>query len=162
MKQAPDIALVAVDGGKLALTHRPKKSDIPGFRELGVTHLITLLNENEGAQDLGALAAKAQLTWIWCPLKGADITAPPEAVSAALDTGRAALHGGGAVAIHCSAGIHRTGMFGYALLRHVGLNREAAFAKLRELRAVTADGVGMERLEWGDRIAEALKLPSVV
>ena len=58
--------------------------------------------------------------------------------------------------VHCSAGIHRTGMFGYALLRAVGLDREASNAKLRELRAVTAEGVGDERLAWGDRIASAL------
>ncbi len=53
----------------------------------------------------------------------------------------------------------RTGMFGYALLRVAGLDREAALATLRELRAVTADGVGTERLAWGDRMADALALP---
>lgn len=162
MKHAPDIVLIPVDRGKLALTHRPKKIDLPSFREVGVTHLITLLNENEGAKDLGALANKSELTWIWCPLKGADISAPPEAVSAALHAGRAALRDGGAVAIHCSAGIHRTGMFGYALLRYVGLDREAAIIKLHELRAVTADGVGAERLEWGDRIVGALGTSNVL
>jgi hypothetical protein len=37
-----------------------------------------------------------------------------------------------------------------------GLDREAALEKLRELRAVTAEGVGTDRLDWGDRIAEEL------
>jgi hypothetical protein len=50
-------------------------------------------------------------------------------------------------------------MFGYALLRYAGLDRETATAKLREMRAVTADGVGADRLEWGDRIADALTMP---
>jgi hypothetical protein len=44
-------------------------------------------------------------------------------------------------------------MFGYALLRVAGLAREAALEKLRELRVVTAEGVGTDRIEWGDRIA---------
>ena len=155
MKRALDITLVPVNAGKLALTHRPKKTDLPLLRELGVTHLLTLLNESEGAKDIGALAVKAGLTWIWCPLKGADVNAPLSSVAAALDAGKAALAEGGVVAIHCSAGIHRTGMFGYALLRCAGLGRDAALVTLRELRAVTADGVGAERLDWGDRIAQA-------
>jgi len=150
------IALVDVGGGKLALTHRPKKTDPPEFRAAGVTHLVTLLTEREGAKDVGALATKAGLTWIWCPLDGANVKAPVEAVRDALDAAASALRAGGAVVVHCSAGIHRTGMFGYALVRLAGLDRDAARAKLRELRAVTADDVGDERLAWGDRIAEAL------
>jgi protein-tyrosine phosphatase len=156
MKPGPDIALVPVNGGKLALTHRPKKTDFRGFRELGVTHVITLLNENESAQSLGTIATNEGLSWIWCPLKGANIHASLDEVRAALEAGKTALASGGAVVIHCSAGIHRTGMFGYALLRVVGLHRAAAVEKLRELRAVTAEGVGSDRLEWGDRIAEEL------
>jgi protein-tyrosine phosphatase len=155
MKPGPEIALVPVDGGRLALTHRPKKTDFRALRALGVTHVITLLNDNEGAQSLGAIAANEGLSWIWCPLKGADINAPLDAVRAALKDGKAALAAGGAVIVHCSAGIHRTGMFGYALLRVAGLDRDAALEKLHELRAVTAEGVGSDRLDWGDRIAEA-------
>lgn len=58
--------------------------------------------------------------------------------------------GGARVVVHCSAGIHRTGMFGYALLRMVGLSADEARAKLRELREVTGEGVGKDRLAWGD------------
>lgn len=159
MAATPELTLVPVGAGKLALTHRPKKRSIPTFREVGITHLITLLTEREGAKDIGSVASIAGLTWIWCPLEGADTNASAEIVRAALETGRAALADGGAVAIHCSAGIHRTGMFGYALLRFAGLERELALTKLGELRAVTAAGVGFERLEWGDRIAAALAEP---
>jgi hypothetical protein len=48
-------------------------------------------------------------------------------VSPALSAAKAALANGGVVVIHCSAGIHRTGMFGYALLRHAGPAYEATF-----------------------------------
>jgi protein-tyrosine phosphatase len=156
MKRATDLVLVSLPRGRMGLTHRPRKTDLPAFRELGVTHLITLLSENEGAKEVGVLASDSGITWIWCPLRGADITAPPEAVAGALEMAKSALANGGGVAIHCSAGIHRTGMFGYALLRHTGLDRDTAIAKVTEMRAVTADGVGKERLAWGDRVAEAL------
>jgi hypothetical protein len=155
MKPDPHITLVPVGAGTLALTHRPKKTDLPAFRARGVTHLVTLLTEREGANDLGALATAAGLTWIGCPLQGADIAAPLDAVAPALAAATRALAAGGAVVVHCSAGIHRTGMFGYALLRCTGLDPDAARATLRQLRPVTADGVGDERLAWGDRIAAA-------
>lgn len=155
MKPAPHITLIAVGAGTLALTHRPKQTDLPALRALGVTHLVTLLTEREGATGLGALATGAGLTWIWCPLQGADITAPVAAVAPAIAAATAALAAGGAVVVHCSAGIHRTGMFGYALLRCAGLAADTARATLRDLRPVTADGVGDARLAWGDRIADA-------
>jgi hypothetical protein len=41
-------------------------------------------------------------------------------------------------------------MFGYALLRRLGLEPAAARAKVMELRAVTGEGVGADRLAWGD------------
>ncbi|NNC15830.1 hypothetical protein HJC22_08825 [Corallococcus exiguus] len=66
----------------------------------------------------------------------------------------AIVEGGGKLVIHCSAGIHRTGMFGYALLRQLGLSADAARARLAELRQVTAEGVGPDRLAWGDAMVE--------
>lgn len=151
-----DLAFVPVGGGKLALTHRPKKADLLAFGTQGITHVVTLLGEREGAKDLGALAAKAGVQWIWCPLDGASTAITADQVSSGLSAAKMALRDGGVVVIHCSAGIHRTGMFGYALLRLVGLDRTEAMAKLQALRAVTAEGVGADRLDWGDRIADAL------
>ena len=40
--------------------------------------------------------------------------------------GAVPVEGGGKRGLHCSAGIHRTGMLGYALLRQLGLSAEAA------------------------------------
>jgi len=40
--------------------------------------------------------------------------------------------------MHCSAGIHRTGMMGHAVLRLAGLDAAEAQATLRRLRVVTA------------------------
>jgi protein-tyrosine phosphatase len=64
---------------------------------------------------------------------------------------------GAHVAIHCSAGIHRTGMFGYALLRTSGLEPEAAKEALAAPRAATADGVGDQRLAWAEDLAVAAR-----
>jgi hypothetical protein len=47
-----------------------------------------------------------------------------------------------------------------ALPREMGLSREQALLTLSELRAVTAQGVGDVRLEWGDRFGELGRSPA--
>lgn len=155
MSEKLDIALVSIGGGALALSHRPKLKSLPALRALGVTHLVTLLTEREGARQIGDVAVAAGLSWIWTPLDGGDV--PSEArtaeLRATLTELTSVITGGGQVVVHCSAGIHRTGMFGYALLRQLGLAAGEAREKLAELRGVTADGVGDDRLAWGDSLA---------
>jgi protein-tyrosine phosphatase len=149
--------LVRVSAGALALNHRPRRKDVAHLPALGVTHVVTLLAEREGAKEIGEAVRQAGLTWIWCPLANgqppdAQATATIRPVLAELAT---LLAEGATIVVHCSAGIHRTGMFGYALLRQLGLEPAAARAKLVELRAVTGEGVGEERLAWGDELFQS-------
>jgi protein-tyrosine phosphatase len=151
-----DIHLVSIDGGAIALTHRPKLKDLSALRAEGVTHVVTLLAENEGARQIGEATTRAGLGWIWVPFHGGAVPAPERAqeLRQVLHQLRDLVVHGGKLVIHCSAGIHRTGMFGYALLRQLGLSAETSRAKLKELRQVTAEGVGPDRLAWGDTLAE--------
>jgi len=144
-------------GGALALTHRPKLRDFALLRdEQGATHLVTLLAANEQAAQVGAAAEAAGLSWVWIPMQGANVPSAERtaALSGELDKVRDLIAGGARVVVHCSAGIHRTGMFGYALLRRLGLSADDARQKLAALRDVTAEGVGKDRLAWGDSLAE--------
>lgn len=152
-----DVKLVSVGAGAIALTHRPKQKDVLHLPALGVTHVVTLLAEREGAKPIGQLVQRAGLAWVWCPLENGQ---PPDALRTAelrpvLAELAALVANGARILIHCSAGIHRTGMFGYALLRQVGLGPLAARAKLTEIRAVTGEGVGNGRLAWGDALAQS-------
>jgi protein-tyrosine phosphatase len=63
------------------------------------------------------------------------------------------LASGGRLYVHCSAGLHRTGMFAFAYLRHRGLSPAEAVALIRELRPLTADELTEERLAWGHKFA---------
>ena len=54
------------------------------------------------------------------------------------------------VMVHCAAGIHRTGVFAYSLLRATGLSGKGAMTKILELREVTHRGVGKDRIEGAD------------
>ncbi|HMG13025.1 MAG TPA: tyrosine-protein phosphatase [Gemmatimonadaceae bacterium] len=143
--------------GAIALSHRPRRKDVARLPGFGVTHVVTLLAEREGAKDIGMAVRHAGLTWIWCPLVNGQ---PPDAQATAtirpvLAELAKLVAEGSAILIHCSAGIHRTGMFGYALLRQLGLEPAAARAKLSELRAVTGEGVGEDRLAWGDALVQS-------
>jgi protein-tyrosine phosphatase len=154
-QEVADVRLVNVGAGAIALTHRPKVRALPAMRAVGVTHLVTLLSRREGAPALGEAARAAGLEWVWVELANGQ-QPPPElrADIAAAVAKVATLVGAGArVVIHCSAGIHRTGMFGYALLRTCGLEPEAGKEALATLRAATAEGVGDQRLAWAEDLA---------
>lgn len=155
-KPAEALAQVPVAGGTLALTHRPRRSAFAAWKTSGITHVVTLLGEQEGARALGELVGRAGLEWLWVPMLGAAIpgAGSDDWLVRGIDDVARILRAGGHVVVHCSAGIHRTGMFAYALLRRSGLDAAAARERLRELRAVTADGVGDARMAWGDRVAD--------
>jgi hypothetical protein len=44
-------------------------------------------------------------------------------------------------------------MFSYALLRTCGLDPDTAMSTLVRLRAVTAQGIGQQRVSWAEHLA---------
>jgi protein-tyrosine phosphatase len=149
------ITPVPLGAGALALTHRPKVKLLPAMAAAGATHLVTLLSKREGALAVGSAAEAAGLGWIWVDLPNGQQPSPATSpgVVTALTTLAPLVTGGATAVVHCSAGIHRTGMFAYALLRTAGLDLDEAAATLRRLRTVTAEGVGDQRLEWAEELA---------
>lgn len=149
-----DLNWVNVGNGKLALRGRPGKKFFDGTPQC--SRIVTLLSEREGGKQVGEQAQKAGIAWTWLPLENAQ---PPEGetdtlLRNALPVLSADLDAGESVVIHCSAGIHRTGMVTYALLRYRGLERERALETLKALRDHTANGVQPHHLQWGDEVAQ--------
>ena len=147
------IKWVSVGGGQIAVGHRPKIKAIKTLPDLGVTHILTLLSEKEGGAEIGAVIKKAGIGWSWFPLKSA---APPgekrvQEVRLLYGELKKILAAGGRIFVHCAAGIHRTGMITYGLLRSMGFTEDEAKATLHTLRPETGEGVGESRLAWGDR-----------
>ncbi len=151
---------IPVDQGHLAIGHRPKIKTIQQMIKLGTTHVCTLLSESEGALDIGDEARRNGLVWVWLPLQSGNPPLQerkPEIVKTFLDM-RQALNDRARIFIHCSAGIHRTGMITYAFLRYLQFASSDAIELLRQLRKETSDGVGDDRKHWGEQFGCPLNM----
>lgn len=152
-----DINWVAVSNGHLAIGHKPGgKLPFDGMKNSGTSTILTLLQENEDAAKIGAGTKSAGMDWIWFPFSASRPHEQErhEEVFALYASLQQRLTYGEKIYIHCSAGIHRTGMISYGLLRYLGQDPATAQQTLRTLREVTAEQVGEERLIWGDQFGK--------
>lgn len=143
---------IKVGDGHLAIGSRPKIKSIEIMRRNGLSHVFTLQCEQEGAKEIGRATQKSGLQWLWLSLESA---VPPTnertaEIQQLFNQIKSALQDGAKIYIHCAAGIHRTGMITYALLRYLGYDVNTAKTLLAQLRTVTSEEVGQERLLWGN------------
>ena len=153
--EAEPINWVTVLNGYVGIGHRPKVKQLQNLKKDGVSHIFTLLSEKEGAKQLETAFNQAGLDWIWLPLTSAE---PPgdervEEIRQVFSECKQQLETGAKIYIHCSAGIHRTGMISYALLRFLGYDVEVAKCLLAEMREITAEQAGADRLAWSEQFA---------
>lgn len=153
------LSFVRILSGAVAIGHRPPLRALPAMKRAGVTHVTTVLSRDEGAEAVGAAVQRAGLDWIWIDL-GSTKSLPQRRrgdIAEALRQMTAALEGGAHIYLHCSAGIHRTGMIAAALLFQLGRDDEQTLATLTALRPLTATDVGEARLEWARSFANDLR-----
>ncbi len=128
---------------------RPGKKSKDAIKEMGTTHILTLLGDNEQPKNIAKIAKEIGARWLHFPIEGGK----PEILQTIniniffdyllLQK----LSEKDKVYVHCSAGIHRTGFIVYLLLRKRGLTDQKARLELANIRAVTAEQVGENRLE---------------
>ncbi|WP_339608858.1 hypothetical protein [uncultured Roseivirga sp.] len=150
---------VNIRNGYLAIGHRPSTKLTEDLKLQHATHILTLLSKSEGAEQIKILTSKAELGWLWFPMENAKPISEERAeeLSTLFSSMEEILEKGGKIYLHCSAGIHRTGMISYAFLRFINFGSDEALAKLKVMRLDTYEGVGEERTEWGNKMAMHLK-----
>lgn len=158
LREIQKISWVNVEKGNLAIGHRPGAKLMSDLRLYQTTHILTLLSEKEGGKKTESMAQKQGIGWLWFPMESAK--PPTEArhqqLADLFANIKSILNDNGKIYIHCSAGIHRTGMISYALLRFLGYREKETIAVLAQLRDKTSEGVGEERVEWAESITDKL------
>lgn len=146
------IEWVRIGSGELAVGHRPGNKMLRDLKLQGATHLLTLLSNKEGARDIATQAAKEDLDWIHFPMESAKApdTLRFEELRLLFGQMKEALEDKARIYIHCSAGIHRTGMITHAFFRYLGMTTEESKEMLGKLRQETSEGVGEERLAFAE------------
>uniref|UniRef100_A0A7S3Z034 Tyrosine specific protein phosphatases domain-containing protein n=2 Tax=Lotharella globosa TaxID=91324 RepID=A0A7S3Z034_9EUKA len=147
----------------LTVWHRPKTQHIFHLKESGVTMLITCQADREHAQAVGKECKRLGLKWVHVPLGGANLNRLKNRedmakVITGLDQAYHLLKDGKEKALlHCAAGIHRTGICTYTLLRCSGeaKTRGEAMECIKAIRLHTHDGVR----DWRINLAEEILIP---
>jgi protein-tyrosine phosphatase len=152
-----EVAWVPVGRGQLALSNRPKLKDIAKLTAAGCQRIVTIQGRNELPGQIERAAKAAGLEWTWVPVSHGKT--PDDEADRHLRCGlfelATAIEAGESVLVHCSAGIHRTGMLAFALLRWLGLTEPEALELLAAMRPVTREGIRPEHLAWGNEVAAA-------
>ncbi|MEZ6140912.1 MAG: tyrosine-protein phosphatase [Zavarzinella sp.] len=150
-----EVSWVLLGQGRLALSNRPKLKDIPKLADAGCQRIVTIQGRNELPGQIERAAKAVGLPWTWVPVGHGK--APDDEADMYLRRGLAvlvaAMEVGESVLVHCSAGIHRTGMLAFALLRWLGITESEALDIIATMRPVTREGVRAEHLAWGNQVA---------
>ena len=148
-----------IGSGRLALMGRPRAGDwaadeFAGLAKFGVTDIVSLLEAAE-AREIGLAAeqahcAAAGIHFHSFPIADRGVPASVEDLSRLACRLYHACAGGSFTAIHCRAGIGRSGLVSAAVLLHCGFNVRDAFSAISKARGVQVPDTS-EQSEWLSR-----------
>lgn len=138
--------------GKLALSQRPKVKEIKELMNEDCHQVVTILSAKDRPQNIGNAVEACNMHWYWLKVAHATSITPQETLlfKSAVNTIYEAILANQTVLVHCSAGLHRTGMFAYALLRKAHLSRTEALEVIEEIRPETAKVLEEKYLELAE------------
>ena len=131
-------------GGRVTAKGAPGRQGLTTWATEGATDVVTLQRSHEHGPWLAQACADAGMSWHHLPLSGRRLDQDADRVSLARVPELLELlrrNPPRSVILHCSAGLHRTGICLYLLLRHAGFDPEAALVKLAAARPLTAKEV---------------------
>ena len=151
-----NINWIPIEAGYVAIGHKPGgRISFEGLKYAGTSVVLTLLLKHEGAQYIGDQLKQLNIDWIWFPFSASNPHAGKKLVEVKklFEHLKLCLQDGGKIYIHCSGGIHRTGMITFGFLRYLGKEKEEANNILNDLRSVTALTIKEKLLHWGDQFS---------
>ncbi|MEL7146803.1 MAG: dual specificity protein phosphatase family protein [Bacteroidota bacterium] len=126
--------------GRVALSERPKLKEIEALASIDCHIVVTILAaKGDQALRIGNTVREHKMEWEWVKVQNAvkmndaDKRSFNKSIKRMLD----AILDGKNILIHCSAGLHRTGMFAYCLMIKGGMSHMAAMEAIKEIRLET-------------------------
>lgn len=145
MHMALSYNFVQIDSsGALALSERPKLKEIKKLNNVGCHRVVTILGaRGEQAHQIGEEVEACGMAWSWLKVSKATVLTTQEIhlFKQILNEVYESLLCGEKVLVHCSAGLHRTGMFAYALLRKSGFDHDKSMQMIQKIRAETYEAL---------------------
>lgn len=149
---------VKIGNGFLKIGHKPfgKKFSAQSLVNDNIDAVLTILSEKEGATVIGEKCKSLGIDWLWLALPDGNIPANKfkKEIIVIYEMMKDKLFKGQKIYIHCSAGIHRTGMITYGFLIYLGYDSKNSLEILSELRPLTASAFGEQRIAWGRQFGE--------
>ena len=142
----PDLYWIPdIEGVRLAIMPRPRSGEwladeITGWNRLGVQTVVSLLELHEVRElDLAneeSLCRAAGLQFISFPVPDRGVPSNSVAFAKLVASIEQRLRSGESVAVHCRAGIGRSGLLGACILKAFGVDPDSAFRLLSRARGV--------------------------
>ena len=140
---------------KLTCYGRPNLKQLKSMISIyKINYIVTLQHAKEKPEIIGTIAKSLGVEWYHIPLEGANggylskketkqmFIKGVNFIFNELNTKTINLF------VHCAAGVHRTGVFLYSLLRLSSESTETAYEALNYIRKATYNGVGINRLDY--------------
>jgi protein-tyrosine phosphatase len=151
-----EISWIPVGKGRIALSNRPKLKSIAKLRDGGCQRIITIQGRKEQPKQIANAAHDAGILWTWIPVENGSFPNGEIDRLMRIEVQNLAknIEMGESVLVHCSAGIHRTGMFVFGLCRWLGYSEVEALKLISDMRTVTREGLQSEHLAWGNQLID--------
>lgn len=144
---------------QLIIGHKPELSSIMTMAKDGISDVVTILTEDEGARKISSMAKSHGLNWHWLSFPKATTPDQLQNIDETLF-----LHQAHTLKnhiqksryrsyyIHGDEGICRTGMMVYAVYQLLGHSRDEARAAIQHLRPKTYQEMGTPCLDLVDEL----------
>jgi protein-tyrosine phosphatase len=148
---------------RLALMPRPRGADelgaeVAGWRRAGIALVVSLLERSEirelELQAEPSLCADAGIQFLSFPIPDRGTPQSAREFSRLLSQVHTELLNGSPIAIHCRAGIGRTGLVSGCLLRMLGIARKDVFHILSRSRGLAVPDTSAQ-VEWVEKYMHA-------